>query len=468
MSGWGARLSWVHSRSVATKALVKNPTRTGCDPHLLLRHTSPWSTGIAALWVGGLRQGCSFSGRRWKVTLPSAQPSLTVSVAHHIKASPAFQVPPRTTCTSTAVFTAAKRFGREGSLFSSVSASVHTTKKKGRRALRAIGLTLGLGIGAFGIATALFLRQKEAATPKQMRVLQLLPTRILSSVWGWVNEVELPVWLRVRLFLLWSKVYDCKLDEMEYPLEYYKNLAEFFTRKLKDGVRPLGPDLVSPVDGRVLIFGKVHDDKVEQVKGLNYDLASFLGDTENLRSIQSYSPGSGNPAIDGSNTTNNTLYQCVIYLAPGDYHGIHAPIDFDIKERRHFPGHLFPVAPVMVNLVQGLFALNERVVLLGKWKHGFFSLTPVGATNVGSITLTLEPDFKSNQAKHKIGVGEDGQPYFKKYYTNQRLSKGEEIAFFRLGSTVVLLFECNPEMQWHIQPGQHVKLGQTLATVPHN
>ncbi len=54
-------------------------------------------------------------------------------------------------------------------------------------------------------------------------------------------------------------------------------------------------------------------------------------------------------------------------------------------------GHLFPVAPTVVNLIRGLFALNERVALLGKWQHGFYSLIPVGATNVGSIELSIEP-----------------------------------------------------------------------------
>ena len=37
--------------------------------------------------------------------------------------------------------------------------------------------------------------------------------------------------------------------------------------------------------------------------------------------------------------------------------------------------------PSMVNAFPGLFHVNERVAWLGKWRHGFFSLTAVGATN---------------------------------------------------------------------------------------
>jgi phosphatidylserine decarboxylase len=53
-------------------------------------------------------------------------------------------------------------------------------------------------------------------------------------------------------------------------------------------------------------------------------------------------------------------------------------------------GYLLPVAPVIANLVHGLFDMNERVAVLGEWQHGFFSLTAVGATNVGSIRLDFD------------------------------------------------------------------------------
>lgn len=73
-------------------------------------------------------------------------------------------------------------------------------------------------------------------------------------------------------------MYDCHLDEMRDPLESYKNLGEFFTRHLKEGVRPMGDGMVSPVDGRVLIFGEVKDYQVEQIKGTTVHRNPLIGD----------------------------------------------------------------------------------------------------------------------------------------------------------------------------------------------
>lgn len=46
--------------------------------------------------------------------------------------------------------------------------------------------------------------------------------------------------------------------------------------------------------------------------------------------------------------------------------------------------------PGIARMVTGLFNHNERVVLTGSWKHGFFSFTAVGAYNVGSINLKFD------------------------------------------------------------------------------
>ncbi|KAF8621838.1 hypothetical protein AX15_007461 [Amanita polypyramis BW_CC] len=86
----------------------------------------------------------------------------------------------------------------------------------------------------------------------------------------------------------------------------------------------------------------------------------------------------------------HSLYFTVIYLAPGDYHRFHSPAAWVVEKRRHFVGELFSVSPWMAKRLEGLFVLNERVALLGKWRYGFFGMVPVGATNVGSIVVNFD------------------------------------------------------------------------------
>ena len=47
-------------------------------------------------------------------------------------------------------------------------------------------------------------------------------------------------------------------------------------------------------------------------------------------------------------------------------------------------------------MVRNLLSLQERCVLIGQWKHGFLAFSPVGATNVGSISINSFPDMRTN------------------------------------------------------------------------
>ena len=40
--------------------------------------------------------------------------------------------------------------------------------------------------------------------------------------------------------------------------------------------------------------------------------------------------------------------------------------------------------------INDLFTLQERVAYVGQWMHGFFSMTAVGATNVGSVKVYFD------------------------------------------------------------------------------
>lgn len=105
------------------------------------------------------------------------------------------------------------------------------------------------------------------------------------------------------------------------------------------------------------------------------------------------------------------------------------------------------------------FNLNERVNLNGKWKYGYFSMSPVGAYNVGSITLVSEPDLLTNRPHFGHVVSR------KVHETPLQVKRGDEVACFELGSTVVLVFEVPKgyTWEWSVDTDARVRVGQPLG-----
>ncbi|EAU34287.1 phosphatidylserine decarboxylase proenzyme 1, mitochondrial precursor [Aspergillus terreus NIH2624] len=408
--------------------------------------------------------------------------------------------------------------------------------------------------------------------PWQVQIMSTLPLKAISRLWGRFNELELPVCLRAPGFKLYSWAFGVNLDEVAEPdLRAYPNLAAFFYRKLKPGVRPLDPDphaVLSPSDGRILQFGLIERGEVEQVKGVTYSLDALLGsatpttadhskkftdhqmepsqkDAANMNAHEEFARmngisytlptlfagdeggarrrsasldastqskpsaeaevkadlarGDGTPWYAPKPTSNNALYYVVIYLAPGDYHRFHSPVPWVVESRRHFAGELFSVSPYLQRHLPGLFTLNERVVLLGRWRWGFFSYTPVGATNVGSIKVNFDAELRTNSlttdtaadmAAHLAAKRGEQYPGFVEatYLHASRtlgghpLQRGEEMGGFQLGSSIVLVFEApmgtrksfdagweegkrEGGWNWSIEKGQRIKVGQKLGYV---
>ena len=213
------------------------------------------------------------------------------------------------------------------------------------------------------------------------------------------RDIDLPSFCRKPCFKTYSFIFNCNLEEINCDdLKEFKNMSEFFRRSLKSDTRLVDYDscLVSPSDGKLSILGRVNNGYLEQVKGVTYSLKDFLGEqnwpflkqiklspSDTLNAVQVYEKNIlHNP--------ENSLYYCVIYLAPGDYHRFHSPTDWNIHFRRHFPGKLFGVSLSVAKRLEDLYSLNERVVYYGDWKYGFFSMTAVGATNVGSIKCYMD------------------------------------------------------------------------------
>lgn len=350
--------------------------------------------------------------------------------------------------------------------FSTGPSASSTSNKGGRKRdflFRALGLA-GLGMVTFKAKGTYeeyqqlkkdILHERErhlvdplTLNPWQILFLKKFPTRFLSRMWGELNSITLPTFLRSPILGTYSWLFSCNFDECTASsYKEFLNLNEFFTRSLKSGIRPLSDEpVVSPADGKVLYFSEVTQDRIEAVKGVTYSAKKFLfGDTTNA-----YPPLK----------PNHKLMTCTIYLSPGDYHRYHSPADWTVSKRLHYPGELWSVAPSVVRIIDGLFNYNERAVLTGNWHYGFFSFTAIGAYNVGSILFNFDKDLKTNLACHQ---GASTRGPVEKVYNGIEIHKGDEVGHFKLGSSIVLLFEAPMDFEFTIEEGQKVKYGESIG-----
>ncbi|KAL1194651.1 Phosphatidylserine decarboxylase proenzyme 1 [Cardamine amara subsp. amara] len=330
--------------------------------------------------------------------------------------------------------------------------------------------------------------------------LGILPLRSISRAWGSLMSLEIPVWMRPYAYKAWARAFHSNLEEAALPLEEYASLRDFFVRSLKEGRRPIDPDpccLVSPVDGTVLRFGELKGSRgmIEQVKGHSYSVPALLGNNSVLPMVPEGSNESEEESVGDKSDESwwtvslaspklrenisaspmKGLYYCVIYLRPGDCHRIHSPADWNALVRRHFAGRLFPVNERATRTIRNLYVENERVVLEGVWKQGFMALAAVGAANIGSIELFIEPELRTNKPKKKLFPTE---PPEERVYDPEghglKLEKGKEVGVFNMGSTVVLVFQAptanSPEgsnsssnFRFCLKQGDRVRAGQALG-----
>ncbi len=342
--------------------------------------------------------------------------------------------------------------------------------------------------------------------PWHIHAYALLPLRFISRLWGRFCNLTIPNSLRNFVYGTYAKSFGVDMtDALEEDFGAYPTLSDFFLRKLKPSARIIDTNvsLVSPCDGTVLTFGLVTDRRIEQVKGFTYSLDHFLGNSHHPISkteIPLLDPSTVKDLVKSSKSeevvaqedfaeinglnyslsdllgpeqTGKNLWFTVIYLSPGDYHRFHSPTDWIISKRRHFAGDLFSVSPWIVERLKNLFVLNERVAILGRWRFGFMSMTAVGATNVGSISLAFDEELKTNKSVIKeYREKREWHPpgtFTEKTFTSGidgiPTTRGSELGAFRLGSTVVLVFEAPSEFEFKLEHGQKIRLGEPVGHV---
>ena len=267
----------------------------------------------------------------------------------------------------------------------------------------------------------------------------LLPQKLSGRFVYRLARSKIP-WLKNLLISGFCRIYGIDLDEAETTDKTaYPSFNEFFTRELKAGARPLAGDdqiIASPADGNLTEFGQLDGDRLLQAKGKDYTLEALLAEQPEL--VESF--------LGGSFLT--------IYLAPHNYHRIHAPIAGQLDRGRYIPGKRFSVNASTAARIEALYCKNERVALWLSSRVGYAVVVMVGALNVSSLTTILTGEIASGPARLLSAEAP------------KAIARGEELGRFNLGSTVVMLFP-RGSVEWleSLSPGQSVEMGQALGRV---
>jgi phosphatidylserine decarboxylase len=280
-----------------------------------------------------------------------------------------------------------------------------------------------------------YVSNRLAVTPQY-----LLPKRVLTVLAGKLANLRGGA-LTHALIRSFVAKYGVDMSEAADPrIENYATFNDFFTRALRDGVRPIAAaPFVCPVDAAVSQFGPIEHDQIFQAKGHSYSTRALVGGDQAL--AHQFDHG----------------HFATLYLAPKDYHRIHMPCEGRLKRMIYIPGDLFSVNPLTARHVPSLFARNERVVCFFETAYGPFINVLVGATIVGSVATVWHGVVNPPRTRDIREWRYDGQ--------NVVLPQGAEMGRFLLGSTVVMLFPKNvltfvPD--W--APSRPVRLGEPMAT----
>ncbi len=230
----------------------------------------------------------------------------------------------------------------------------------------------------------------------KMSLWFLIKRKAFSVLGGWYMNTKASG-KKVAPFI---NKYNVDIEEYEIPKSGFKTFNQFFYRKIKPQYRSIGDGVVSPSDGRLLVFQHMSDITKFFVKGSEFDLKTFLNDS---KLSERYKNGS----------------MAIIRLAPVDYHRFHFPVSGMASAINKIKGDYYSVSPIALGKKLDIFCQNKREIMTVQTiDAGRVVIVDVGATLTGSIIQTYQPNLK--------------------------VVKGTEKGYFAFGgSTVVLLFESN-------------------------
>jgi len=213
------------------------------------------------------------------------------------------------------------------------------------------------------------------------------------------------------------------INESVKSIRDFKSMHDFFIRELKRGIHQIDEQkdtVVSPVDATIEDFGPIHSTTHIIVKGKDYYISEMLGSKD---AAKKYLGGS----------------YIVFYLSPSDYHRIHAPLSGKVQRNYTLGRKSYPVNSIGMKYGKAPLSKNYRQITELKAGNVNIAVVKVGAMIINSIEKT---------------------------YKSETLKKGEEMAYFTFGSTVVLLFEKNTfQMDENIKSPHKIRMGERIGKI---
>lgn len=194
-------------------------------------------------------------------------------------------------------------------------------------------------------------------------------------------------WLSRSKILPFSEQLAIDLSECEKPVEQYRTFNEFFARGLRPDARPIDTEagrLVSPGDGRLLVFPQIDDETLSYIKWAPIRLLDLFAGQPAL--VERYRGGAC----------------AVLRLCPADYHRFHLPASGYLGPTQEVKGLLHSVSPYVLEQRIPVYALNKRTMTsLESLEFGSMMIMEIGAMGVGGIVQTATPSSSHPRGAEK-------------------------------------------------------------------
>jgi len=217
---------------------------------------------------------------------------------------------------------------------------------------------------------------------------------------------------------------DYGIDLSEVPDRDYASFADFFTRRLRPGARPIEPDrrrLIAPADAKLLAYS-VSDTLTFRAKGFTYTVPTLLGRARRVGAGADPASGRAGDSPTGPDPSGQSgaageaspAWCLVFRLTVDDCHRYSFVDDCEVIAVHEVPGRLHTVGPWTTDRVPVLTENNRVVTTLATAHFGQVTVVEIGAMMVGRIV------------NHPLAHGRRGQ---------------EKGYFAYGGSTIVVLVE---------------------------